>query len=216
MANLRMSKSSKSIQLRIIGPIIPYLTVIIGLYGLESAWGGILLYHLGVVLVLLLAQYWRIGGKLKAGADYIVLAAVTVASLLGGVLVYWLWPTMKLEALLLVSDLAGLGLGSTVWLIFMVYYITVNPLLEELFWRGFLGSESTFLTWNDIWFAGYHILVLVQFVKLPWVAASFLILVGTAWLWRQLARRYDGLIMPIASHAAADLSIIAATFFLVR
>ena len=113
-------------------------------------------------------------------------------------------------------ELADLGLCNTAWLLFMVYYVTINPLLEELFWRGYLGSDSTFLTWNDIWFAGYHILVLVRFVTVTWIVASFLVLVGAAWFWRQLARKYNGLMVPIASHAAADLSIIAAVFFLLR
>lgn len=194
----------------------PYLAIIIGLSGLESAWSSILLYHCGIVLVLWLARYWRLGEPLKSRADYLVLTAVAVTSLLGGVLIFWLWPIMKLGALLLVSELADLGLSNIAWLLFMVYYVTINPLLEELFWRGYLGSGSAFLTWNDLWFAGYHILVLVRFVSVPWIGASFLILVGAAWLWRQLARRYNGLIVPIASHAAADLSIIAAVFFLLR
>ncbi len=216
MAKSSLLKPNKLTQLKTVAPIIPYLAVIIGLSGLESAWGSILLYHCGIVLVLWLARYWRLGEPLKTRTDYLILTTVAVASLLGGVLIFWLWPFMKLGALLLVSELANLGLSSTAWLLFMAYYVTINPVLEELFWRGYLGSDSAFPTWNDVWFAGYHILVLIRFVTVPWIVASFLILVSAAWLWRQLAHRYQGLIMPIASHAAADLSIIAAVFFLLR
>ena len=68
---------------------------------------------LSMVLVLVLTRYWYFGERLKSGTDYLVLAAVALASLLGGVLIYWLWATIKLEALVLVSELADLGLGNT-------------------------------------------------------------------------------------------------------
>ena len=112
--------------------------------------------------------------------------------------------------------MSHLGLEDTPWLIFILYYCTVNPLLEELFWRGYLGRPTLKPVWADVWFAGYHIIVLIAFVEWPWITLSFLTLMGAAWVWRQLTRIYHGLTIPILSHAAADASVIGAVFLLAR
>ena len=68
----------------------------------------------------------------------------------------------------------------------------------------------------DVAFAGYHVLVLCIFIKLPWVLVSFGVLWFASWSWRQLVARYSGLGVAIASHAAADLSVIAVVEYLIR
>jgi hypothetical protein len=68
----------------------------------------------------------------------------------------------------------------------------------------------------DVAFAGYHVLVLCMFIKLPWALVSFGVLLFAAWSWRQLAARYSGLGVAIASHAVADLSVIAVAEYLIR
>ncbi len=141
---------------------------------------------------------------------------VVVASALGGLFIFLLWPWIKLEELLLTVELTNLGLSGTPWLIFILYYFTINPILEELFWRGYLGNSSHKPVWTDVWFAGYHVIILFAFVDWPWVVLSFLMLVGVAWVWRQLAHIYRGLTISILSHAAADASIIGAVFLLAR
>ncbi len=58
-------------------------------------------------------------------------------------------------------------------------------------------------------FAGYHVLVLVHFIRLPWAVASACVLALVAWAWRQVAMRRGGLAVPLVSHALAGLSLIA-------
>ena len=202
---------------RLLAPAVPYLAVLIGMYtSINNAWAAILLYHLGIIAVLVLARYWKLGRLLKTTEDILVLAGVVLGSAAAGFLIYWLWAIIKLAELILTDELSALGLVNAPWFLFIIYYFTVNPLLEEMFWRGYLGSPKVLPTWNDIWFAGYHVLVLFAFAAWPWVILSFMALVITAWFWRQLARRYQGLLLPIASHAAADASIIGAVYFLTR
>ena len=202
---------------RLLAPAIPYVAVLVGIYtSISSAWAAILLYHLGVVAVLFLARYWKFGRLLKTTEDFLVLVGVVFVSAVAGFFIYWLWAIIKLSELILTDQLSTLGLVDTRWFLFMVYYFTVNPLLEEMFWRGYLGSPKIIPVWNDVWFAGYHVLVMVTFVSWPWVILSFLVLVVVAWFWRQLVRRYQGLLLPIASHAAADASIIGAVYLLTR
>jgi len=203
--------------LRMFAPTIPYLAVLIGMYtSISNGWAAILLYHLGIITVLFLARYWKLGRLLKTTEEFLVLAGVVLVSALAGFFIYWLWAIIKLAELVLTDQLSVLGLVNAPWFLFIGYYFTVNPLLEEMFWRGYLGSPKLVLTWNDVWFAGYHVLVLVTFVSWSWAILSFTVLMISAWFWRQLTRRYQGLLLPIASHAAADASIIGAVYFLTR
>ena len=191
-------------------PLIPYVAVILGVHVLSSAWASILAYHAGILLVLSISRGWRLGPAPRSRRSLIALVILIVGAALVGPVVYGLWPTMRLDGLAIESELAGLGLTGAVWAAFIVYYFTVNPVLEEMFWRGALGSESVRPAVNDGWFAGYHLLVLIEFVAAPWVVLGFLGLLATAWFWRQLVREFGGLAIPIVSHAAADASLILA------
>ena len=203
-------------QLKQFAPFIPYVAVTLGLYVLRSAWAGILLYHVGMFAVLTLTKQWDFGHTPRIRQDWAVLLVVTIVSALGGIFIFLLWPIMKLPHLALSPELTAIGLEGGMWRLFIVYYFTINPLLEELFWRGYLGSKQIRPISNDVLFAGYHMLVLLAFVTWPWMLLSFVILVGAGWFWRQLARHYESLWIPIASHAAADAGIIGAVFLLTR
>ena len=98
----------------------------------------------------------------------------------------------------------------------MIYFSTVQPFLEELYWRGYLESGRKYFSWTDLAFAGYHILVLAWFIKLPWLVIAFIVLAGAAYVWRYMAARLEGLIVPLLSHIIADVSIIAVTCVLIR
>ncbi len=114
------------------------------------------------------------------------------------------------------ETLTSFHLSGLSWWAFAAYYVTVHPVLEEIYWRGYLRGAHRSPVAVDIAFAGYHVLVLCIFVKLPWVLVSFGVLLFAAWSWRQLAARYSGLGVAIASHAAADLSIVAVVEYLIR
>ena len=57
-------------------------------------------------------------------------------------------------------------------------------------------------------------LVLFLFLEWYWVLLAFVILITTAWLWRQLARKYNGLLIPMLSHMAGDASIMIIVYLL--
>ena len=66
----------------------------------------------------------------------------------------------------------------------------------------------------DVAFAAYHILVLINFLKIPWVIVVFIILVMASWLWRLIAEKYQGLALPLLSHMTAGLGIMTAAYIL--
>jgi membrane protease YdiL (CAAX protease family) len=114
------------------------------------------------------------------------------------------------------ETLTSFHLSGFSWWVFAAYYVTVHPVLEEIYWRGYLPGAHRSPAMVDVAFAGYHVLVLCLFVKLPWVLVSFGVLLFAAWSWRRLAARYSGLGVAIAGHAAADLSIVAVAEYLIR
>lgn len=210
-----VSLSRKTV-IKQLAPVIPYLAVVVGMYLLHSAWASILFYHAGMVMVLTATRSWGTGRPVSGGHAWLVLLGVAAASATAGIIIFVLWPIMKLPQLVLAAELVKLGLQNAGWILFILYYFTVNPVLEELFWRGYLGSTSRLPTWNDAWFSGYHLLVIFLFVGWPWLILSFVILLTVAWFWRQLTDHYQSLWPPIASHAAADFGIIGAVYLLIN
>ena len=98
----------------------------------------------------------------------------------------------------------------------MIYFSTVQPILEELYWRGFLGNSQKCFSWVDLAFAGYHILVLAWFIKTGWLVVAFIVLTVAGCVWRYTAARLGGLAVVLVSHIVADVSIVAVVYVLIR
>ncbi len=192
--------------------LVPYVAVTLGLWVWRSAWAASLLYHLGACAFVLGSGRWRQLRWSSSMPPRAIVAAIAVVSAGVGPVVFVMWSIVKHSGVEMGAELADIGLAGASWALFIVYYATVNPVVEEVFWRGYLGSSSVRLVAQDFWFAGYHVLVLVRFMDWPWIAVSLAALVTAGWAWRQLAARFDGLAMPVLSHAVADASLILAVF----
>jgi len=203
------SSSSRVIKL---APFLPYLAVLAGLYWLHSAWVAILLYHLGMIALLTGAKQWSRARSLISGCALWQVPVMALGGISAGAILFFLWPLMGISATF-GTHLAGLGLTSTRWPFFFGYFILINPWLEELYWRDYLGNASRFLSWNDLFFAGYHLLVLAFFVCWYWLLLTLCVLVAVAWFWRQLARQNGGLCAPMLSHLFADAGTITVIYF---
>jgi membrane protease YdiL (CAAX protease family) len=201
--------------LRVLYHLLPAITVGFGLYIANNVWIAMLSYHTFVVLILLCKkqgyQYRRIfiGGSIgKAFLGSLV-------ALTSGIAIFVLGLFLNIAETIKYS-LLQMGLSGYGWLIFIIYYSLVNPVIEEVYWRGFLGSNSSKLSWSDIGYGGYHPLVFLKFLAVPWAILEFFILVGIGWFWRGMTKNYDGLFIPFAMHLSADLSIAIAIWMLVR
>jgi membrane protease YdiL (CAAX protease family) len=100
-----------------------------------------------------------------------------------------------------------------------VYFIIVNAILEELFWRGVILNELDEVTkswrmfgtaWTATTFAAWHYLVLRALLQPGYAELTVLGVLGmgifTSWLYRKT----QSIIVPILWHALVfDLSIIA-------
>ncbi|MBU2690869.1 MAG: hypothetical protein KJ970_08050 [Candidatus Eisenbacteria bacterium] len=195
---------------------LPYLAVLIGLYLFRSAWISILLYHLGIMLFLLSGRPKAVWQRLFDGWSHGPGLAAALLCAGCGPIIALLWGRVAIAPQELTSALAGFGLSGADWWLFAAYYVIPHPILEELFWRGPDFTRSRGLILADAAFGGYHLLVLLQFLHLFWACVSVVVLILVAWLWRRIAARYQGLAIPIISHAAAALSTMAAVYFLSR
>ena len=202
--------------LKRISVIVPYAAVLVGLYILKNAWISIGLYHLGITVFLIADDRNHFRKRICMGFNSIMAAVGAVTSAMIFPIIFFLWGLMQLESTPLNSTLAKFGLHGTSWLLFMIYFSTVQPVLEELYWRGYLEGNHKYFSWTDLAFAGYHILVLVWFIKLPWLIITFIVLAAAACIWRHIASKLDGLMVPLISHIVADISIVTATYVLIQ
>ena len=198
---------------RIWAPLMPYITISIGLLVFHNAWIAIIAYHLSMLVFLLISRRETSFGQLFGRHNSRILVVTFVFGASGGLLLYLLWPFLAVPADIN-QYLHNIGLTTGSWPYFIAYFILINPLIEECFWRGYLGGTSRNITLNDFLFSGYHLLVLTERINLTWLVAVFTILTLAAWFWRQSNTWNQGITASLVSHLAADTSVILTIYFM--
>jgi membrane protease YdiL (CAAX protease family) len=191
--------------------VLPYLAVGLGLFWFQNAWIALLGFHFAIVICLLLARS-SLPIKILFKSNHIrwlVLSIILCGS--SGVTLYFLWKYLGVISNL-PEQLEILGLTRSTWLAFMAYFVLTNPLVEEYFWRGFLGSSTKSLYGSDFLYAGFHALILIGKVRTGSIIYSLAVLILAGWLWRQIAREDQGLLAPVLGHMAADFTILMAVY----
>jgi len=197
--------------MKAIAPLLVYLAVGIGMFQLHSAWGALLGFHLAIIFSL-----WWVRPNIpiailfkSTNIKWILLSVLLCGS--SGLGLYFLWAYFG-SATDLSAQIASLGLTPTTWPGFIAYFALVNPLLEEYFWRGYLGDLTSEFYIYDLIYAGFHALVLMG--KVPGYSIVFALtgLTFAGWFWRQIAREDRGLLAPVLGHMAADFTILVVVF----
>ena len=195
--------------------MLAYLAVGIGIFHFHSAWGALAGFHAAILLSLLIARpnipvsiLWK-----STNLKWILLSILLCGS--GGGVLYLTWDTFGF-APDLSAQIKSLGLNSSTWIPFIAYFTLINPLVEEYFWRGYLGNRTKSVRISDFLYSGYHGLVLLGKVQTGSIlfALSLLALVG--WFWRQLFREDKGLLAPVLGHMAANFTILMAVYLKVQ
>jgi membrane protease YdiL (CAAX protease family) len=197
---------------KIIAPLIPYMTVGIALLVFHNALAAILSYHICMVVLILLSRT-EFSLKQVLGSRKYWFPVIT--GLLGagsGMLLYLIWPLLAVPDSIN-SYVRSVGLNEQAWPVFIAYFVLVNPWIEEYYWRGYLTSPSRGIVLNDLFFAGYHLIVLAGYMANIWLIALFAGLTAGAWFWRQMNRLNGGLLPSIISHFTADLTVMLVIFY---
>jgi hypothetical protein len=178
----------------------------------HNAWAAMLSYHAAMALILLLSKS-RINIKQGyQGKTFWIPVLMALIGVSAGILLYVLWPHLGVPVEFR-QYLRSIGLYGWTWPVFIVYASLVNPLLEEHYWRGYLGSPAKIITVNDVLFAGYHLLVIGGNIGVIWLIAVFLGLTIAAWFWRQINRMNGGLLVSFVSHMTADTAVFLAIYY---
>ncbi|NLE08237.1 MAG: CPBP family intramembrane metalloprotease [Dehalococcoidales bacterium] len=199
--------------LKIISPIIPYITVGIGMFVLHNAWAAMMSYHLCMAVILVFEKQFSSLSKIVNKRNNVILIIMLVIGGVSGVFLYLLWPVLSIPEGIN-RELQDIGLNASSWPYFIAYFILVNPWLEELFWRDYLSSDTKRFAVNDFLFSGYHILVLAGKLHPVWLITVFLVIAAAGWFWRQVNTRNGSILASVVSHIAADCSVILAIYFL--
>lgn len=197
----------------ILGIGSPYIAVIAGVFLLHNAWIAILAYH----AILALYVYAIDRNKfldLRKGFSWPQCFIFGFPALLCGVTIYLFWPYAKLTAIDLSTILNTYILNGISGGLFALYSIIINPILEELFWRGCFNPSLRKPALIDLAFAGYHGLALTLVLQPTYIIAAIGFLTGVSWLFRYLKHYNQGLAIPYVMHLAADISIITSIWLL--
>jgi hypothetical protein len=198
---------------KVLAPIIPYATIGIGLLVFHSAWLAIVGYHAGMIAIIYLSGA---GSRLKEsfrGNGFCIPVIAALAGACGGTLLYILWPYLGIAGGLN-SYLRSIGLDERTWPAFLAYFIVMNPLIEEYYWRGYLAPVGKGIGLNDLAFSGYHLIVMAGLLEPVWLLAAFVCLTAGAWFWRQMNRLNGGLLASTVSHLTADATVILTIYFM--
>jgi len=193
---------------RQLSPLIPYAAVFLGVYCLHSAWIALISYHAAMLAIVLLGR--RSGAaaeKRRLWSCWILTAALYAA---GGIALYAIWPYVWPHGGFARARLADFGINAHNWPYFAAYFCCVNSVIEELFWRGYLGQDCRRPTLRDAAFAGYHSLVLAAVAGIIWNVPVFVGCAFAGWLWRMMRAGTGSLLLPVLTHLIADLGIVAA------
>jgi uncharacterized protein len=191
--------------------LLPYLAVAIGVFWVQNALVALMSFHTAIVLSLLLARSQVPIQVLFKSKDirWVILNVLLCGS--SGISLYFFWSYFEVIGNL--SDhVQSFGLTGTTWPVFLTYFVLVNPLIEEYFWRGYLGSPTRRLYPSDFLYAGFHGLILLDRMEIAAVLYSLILLTLAGWFWRQLARANEGLLAPVLGHMAADFTILMAIY----
>ncbi|MDF7825857.1 hypothetical protein P4B35_17640 [Pontiellaceae bacterium B12227] len=194
--------------------LIPYFAVLLGMKTFHNAWVTILLYHAGILLFL----FWRkpsdgwktVWGGLRT--PLLIPGAVVCA--MAAPVIYFMWPFFQSSENILPEWLAKYGLTGWSWFLLIPYFSIIHPVLEEIHWRGIAPDRVKGLCWQDLLFAGYHVLVLHELLFWPWLFLVFGVLAGSSFFWRWAADKFGGYGLPVLTHAAADAGVVVGVCFL--
>jgi len=192
----------------------PYLGVLVGMYWFKNAFFALLIYHFIILIYILKKRkHLNINDLFKINNKLIfILFSITCA--LTGLIIYVLKDFIFTHPMELKTILQAYGLHQhNIW-IFIIYFSTINPVLEELFWRILFNSNNKIISFSDIGYASYHILVVLLFIKPEFVLVTYIGLLIAARIWRYIYDKYNDSLTLFISHALADLSVMLAVLYL--
>lgn len=106
----------------------------------------------------------------------------------------------------------------TIWLVLVL--LVLNPLLEEIYWRGYVLRKLTdrkvrpamAVLLTSLFYSLYHVLSIVPIFERPWNIGLVLPVFAAGLFWGWMRLRHASLTGSILSHSFADAGILCVYF----
>lgn len=167
--------------------LLPSVAIWLGLYELKSAAWSFIIYHGTCLLpgIIWGRSHWLPGLRLPRFKHLIVLFFTSALFSFAAVLLYEHFGHKVLSNEHVVGLMQGLGFSKLLFWPLCLYLLIVNPLVEELFWRGVifdtLDKSATFfknfgLVWSSATYAAFHYWIFRLVLFSPWSELGILML----------------------------------------
>ena len=107
-----------------------------GFFLFDKAWLALSTYYITIAIILFKCGDRDLMKSFLRGWNHVLGITGIILAGLCGVVIVTIWPMAKLDHVNLSIVLTSLGLSRTLWLVSRIFVLTVNPFLEEAFWRG--------------------------------------------------------------------------------
>lgn len=201
--------------LKICGIASPYLAVLLWLFYFKNAFVSVLLYHLLLFICILGINGKKAIQLLASGFDRKT-SWLCLGGLLPTIVILMVWPIAKVESVDIADLFELVGLSKIAFCVFAFYACLVNPFLEESFWRGCFQPTLKRPAFIDLFFGGYHAIIVIPVLKLPFVILTFALMACVSWIFRNIYRLAGGLAIPLGIHIIADIAILAAVWKIIQ
>ena len=181
----------------------------------EDAWVAMICFHLWMLAALIIYRRsieWRKFFALPSARLLLGhLAAAVLLTTAFSIAMYSYVTSHAGYGELLDERLNDYGVYPATRLLFALQLCLLNPLLEELFWRGLFFSDRRRPAATDFCYAAFHFSALLPFMPAMQAVVGTIGLVGFGYFLRQLARQQDrSLILPLLWHVLGDVAVVVA------
>jgi membrane protease YdiL (CAAX protease family) len=201
--------------------LLPWPAVWLGLYRLDNIFWTFALYH-GLCLapaVIWGRGLWMQAFRMPTRREWRALAIAVAVSLPLSVAAYAAIGGVLMDRSAVLGILTSRGFHTRLLIPLGLYFVPVNAVMEELFWRGVVlntlrGTDETIWTLGALWtaftFAGWHYMVIRLLLRPGWAELAIfgIMIAGVFLAW--LYHRTRTVSVPILWHALVfDLAIMA-------
>ncbi|MBS1999124.1 MAG: CPBP family intramembrane metalloprotease [Cyanobacteria bacterium SZAS LIN-2] len=212
----------------VVWTFLPWMVLSIGLHFFHSIVGTFFLYHACCLLPIIIwrRKSWSQHLIVPPLRQILAIAALGAGFGLFTFTAYHFAGSFILEKQHALTAMEIRGFKPWMLLPLSVYFVTINPVVEELFWRGVVLNDLTegdhkILTWPYVWtnvsFAAWHLLLVRLFVN-PWlVPGAVMIVASVGFLLSWLYRRTGSVILPMLWHGLVfDLAVVVLLWLIVK
>jgi len=201
--------------------LLPWPAVWLGLYRLDSLFWTFVLYHGACLLPAVIwgAPLWKGALRRPTAREWLALSVAIAVVIPLSLWIYQKIGSTLMDSHAILSVVTHRGFQTRMLIPLVCYFVPVNAILEELFWRGVVlntlrGTDEQTWTFGAVWtaltFAGWHYVVIRLLLRPGWAEAAILGILAAGVFLAWLYQRTRSVIVPILWHGLVfDLALMA-------